>query len=378
MNCPYTDVCGGCPYRSEDIAQYREMKCARLSQTLERLQDKNYHLNAPIFIEDGKRRRAALTFRKQGQKVVFGFNGRESGKVADIANCAALGTKLNRCLPHIKDMLQELCKVTQQSKRGKKIVFSELLRGDVPICEADNGVDVVLEYDRTPNLEERMIISEYANRCDDIIRIAHRGSAFDTTSETIVQKVAPFVTMGNFRVMIPAGTFLQASKQSESAMGAMVTRYLHEVKGEVADLFCGVGTFSYYLTSDMPNRKICAVDASNSLLDGFRESANACQITNLEIKKQNLFKYPLDENELARFEGLVFDPPRAGAKEQCNIIAKSRKKPRIIAAVSCNPTTFVNDANRLWEGGYELKEITMVDQFVYSDHCEIVALFSLR
>ena len=47
-----------------------------------------------------------------------------------------------------------------------------------------------------------------------------------------------------------------------------------------------------------------------------------------------------------------------------------------IIAVSCNPESFVNDANVLLEGGYCLKEITMVDQFICSNHMELVALFS--
>ena len=91
---------------------------------------------------------------------------------------------------------------------------------------------------------------------------------------------------------------------------------------------------------------------------------------------KNLFKYPFDENELKDFDAILFDPPRAGAKAVCEKIALSNHKPDILVAVSCNPNTFVNDANTLISGGYKLKEVSMVDQFIYSNHSELVAFFT--
>ena len=143
----------------------------------------------------------------------------------------------------------------------------------------------------------------------------------------------------------------------------------------IADLFCGVGTFSY-LFAGQKNTKITAIDSSAPLLKGFNDSINANQITNIKIVNKNLFKYPLDENELKEFDVIIFDPPRAGAKELCCSIAKSENQPEHIIAISCNPQTFVNDAETLISGGYKLEEITMVDQFPYSNHSELVAFFT--
>ena len=44
-------------------------------------------------------------------------------------------------------------------------------------------------------------------------------------------------------------------------------------------------------------------------------------------------------------------------------------------AVTCNPKTFVYDANLLIDAGYTLKRITLIDQFVYTKHQELIALF---
>ena len=107
---------------------------------------------------------------------------------------------------------------------------------------------------------------------------------------------------------------------------------------------------------------------------------NSNEIPNIKIIERNLFKYPLDGEELKGFSAVVFDPPRAGAVAQTKALAelKYEEKPQKIVAVSCNPHTFVNDANVLLSGGYNIKEVTPVDQFAYSNHMELVSLFEKR
>ena len=88
----------------------------------------------------------------------------------------------------------------------------------------------------------------------------------------------------------------------------------------------------------------------------------------------SLFARPLSPQELDRFDAVVFDPPRAGAKEQAKALAASRVP--VAVAVSCNPGTFVRDAKILAEGGYRLARLTPVDQFLWSAHLELAAVFA--
>ena len=46
-----------------------------------------------------------------------------------------------------------------------------------------------------------------------------------------------------------------------------------------------------------------------------------------------------------------------------------------IVAISCNPATFARDAARLIAGGFRLERVTPVDQFVWTPHLELAALF---
>ena len=144
-------------------------------------------------------------------------------------------------------------------------------------------------------------------------------------------------------------------------------------------MFCGVGTFSYPLAA-MQENKIISVDSSVELLQGFRHSVNANMLSNINIVERNLFKYPLEGDELVGFSAIVFDPPRAGAEAQVRAISKLATKdlPQKIIAVSCNPHSFIKDAEILLNAGYSISEITLVDQFAYSNHSELVALFTLN
>lgn len=376
MTCPYAEICGGCQSRGMSEEQYRENKTAVFRRILSGIKA-NFAFGEPVFVADGTRRRAAMAFRRRKGKVTLGFNEAASGNVVDCETCALLTPKLNAALPDVRRLLSEVCALPfTERKKGKKARPVFLESGDVWLCEADNGIDIVLEFDRALELSHRMAVFELAQQYDSIIRISHRCRP-DAEAELIIEKNAPYIKISDTFVYIPAGTFLQPSREGEQALVALVLKYLGATSGRIADLFCGVGTFSYPLAAN-PNNRVLAVDSSERLLDGFRRTVNKNMIPNIEIVAKNLFKYPLDAAELKGINAVVFDPPRAGAAAQTAQLAAlpDSERPEKIIAVSCNPGTFVNDANTLVSAGYKLVEVTMVDQFVYSNHSELVALFT--
>ncbi len=89
---------------------------------------------------------------------------------------------------------------------------------------------------------------------------------------------------------------------------------------------------------------------------------------------RDLYRRPVTPADLDHFDAVILDPPRAGAKEQAVELAAS--KVPLIAYVSCNPGTFVRDAETLCKGGYRLDWIQPVGQFRWSTHVELAAKFS--
>jgi 23S rRNA (uracil1939-C5)-methyltransferase len=172
-------------------------------------------------------------------------------------------------------------------------------------------------------------------------------------------------------VDLPPGAFLQPTAPGEVALVAAVSQALSGCR-KVADLYAGCGTFTFPLAR---GARVHAVEgdaeAIGALASAARRAVSGQAIT---TEQRDLASDPLAEEELARFDGVVFDPPRAGAKAQAERLARSTVAK--VVAVSCDPATFARDARVLVDGGYRLLEATPVDQFIWSPHVEVVAVFA--
>jgi 23S rRNA (uracil1939-C5)-methyltransferase len=172
------------------------------------------------------------------------------------------------------------------------------------------------------------------------------------------------------QVELPPGAFLQATIAGETALAQLVETHCADA-ATVADLFCGVGPFALRLAERVHVR---AVDNDAPAVAALRRAAEKTQgLKPIESHVRDLFRRPLDPDELKPFDAVVFDPPRQGAEPQAHALAASAAP--TIVAVSCNPATLARDARILVDGGYRLVRVTPVDQFLYSTHIEVVARF---
>jgi len=163
-------------------------------------------------------------------------------------------------------------------------------------------------------------------------------------------------------VAFPTGSFLQATEDGEKALVECVREAMCS-SSKIADLFAGLGTFA------LATRAAYAAEASRDAAAALKRVAPV-----MAVEHRDLYRRPLNANDLNRFEGVVLDPPRAGAAEQVAQLASSTVER--IAYVSCNPATFARDAKTLVEGGYQLGWVKPVGQFRWSTHVELVASFT--
>lgn len=234
------------------------------------------------------------------------------------------------------------------------------------LTETETGLDLSVMGGKPVDLSLHQRLVGLAQSAG-IIRLAWDG-------ETLFTERAPVVTFGTAPVTPPPGAFLQATAEGQAALLASVGEALQGVKGPVADLFSGVGTFALPLAA---TRAVHAVEGETAMLaaldHGWRHGKGLHKVT---TEARDLFRRPLMPDELARFGGAVIDPPRAGAEAQAAKLAEARV-PRI-AFVSCNPVTFARDAAILVQEGYRLNWIDVVDQFRWSPHIELAAAFSIE
>jgi 23S rRNA (uracil1939-C5)-methyltransferase len=348
--------CGGCALRVWAEPAYRSWKVDMVRQALG-----HRGLAVParldsVFVPGATRRRAEFAAARQGDVVRLGFHARGSDMIVDQHICPIL-------TPALGDLMAPLRAVLRQVLRDGDAA-------DILATETLTGFDLLITCEATPNAGQRAVLAKFAAG-SNVARIGWQGRR--GTPEPIVLLRPPQVRFGEVLVDLPMPSFLQPSAEGEATLKAAVLAMVGKAK-RIAELYAGAGTFTFDLAKI---GKVHAVEGSKPSLAALVEAAKRAQLGHrITTEARDLEGAPLTFQELKNFDAVVFDPPRAGAKAQSEMLAKAKVK-RIVA-VSCNPATFARDARTLVDGGYDLAAITIVDQFIWSPHVELVAEFRRR
>ena len=347
--CRHFGICGGCTLQNMAPDVYRRHKRERVEAALARAGLDKAVVNEPLLSPGKSRRRAVFKFGKEEGHVVAGFHAARSHVIVDMQECLVLA-------PVLRDFTETL-------RRGLAAILSEGEKAEVHVGETDTGLDLAFRWPRklTPSLTAEMA---KAFSDADIARIVFNG-------EILLEQAKPQIGFDGIAVTPPPHAFLQATHEGEEVLRARVAELTNGAK-TIVDLFAGLGTFSLPLARQA---KIHAVEQDGEALAALTEAARGAKgLKPITTEKRDLFKLPLTVLELNRFEAAVLDPPRAGAEAQVKMLAAS-KIPRI-AYVSCDASTFARDAAILVKAGFRMGEVIPVDQFLYSEHIELVAGFS--
>lgn len=295
------------------------------------------------------RRRARLSGRRTKKGAMVGFHAKASDALIDVPDCQLLTPSIMAGFP----ALEALTVVAASRKSEVNLTVTDTL----------GGLDVFVETERELTGPLRVELAGLAE--------AHNLARLAWNDDVVVTRKAPEQSFGAARVAPPAGAFLQATQEGEAAL---VSAVLDATKGakRVVDLFAGAGTITLPLAE---HAGVHAVEGSEDMLEtldrGWRHAVGLKTIT---TETRDLFRRPLEPDELKKFDAAVLDPPRAGAEAQIATICQSTLKR--IAMVSCNPVTFARDAAALIAAGFELQWVDVVDQFRWSPHIEVVGNFT--
>lgn len=351
--CPHYAQCGGCALQHLDDPTYATWKRARVADVLAKRGFAEVPVLDPVLIGPGTRRRVSFTAHRRGGRLDLGFNARSSHDIVKIDQCPLLVAELNTLKLALSGLL-----VAALSDGG---------RARIHATACGNGADVLIETDGSPTLDARQAIATFAAQ-GHAARVAWKEG--DYPAEPVAQVAVPWVDLSGVPLELPIGAFLQASREGEQAILAQVQAGIGKAT-RIADLYCGVGSFTLPLSRHAIVRATDSLEAPVRALERAAGRANLGGRVLAEVR--DLDRQPLEALELNKFEAVVFDPPRAGAMVQAVRIAESNVP--LVVAVSCNPATFARDARILVDGGYRLIDVLPVDQFTFSPHVELVARF---
>jgi 23S rRNA (uracil1939-C5)-methyltransferase len=348
--CRHFGSCGGCQLQHvddtvlEDFVRDRVVNAAK-GQELEPGELLPVHLSPPA-----TRRRAGLHALRTHKGAVLGYREGGSHRVVDLAECPVLHPALTALIAPLRAFMAA-------HGPAKAMV-------GIDLTLADQGVDVSLVHFPVEGLAATEAALDFA-REQGLARLT-----FDQGygPETMWEPEPATVTLGGVPVSLPPGAFLQATHDAERRMADDAAEWLGNAR-MVADLFAGLGTFAFALRE---GRKVLAVEAERAAHLACK-AAGAQSGGSVLALHRDLFRSPLEPAELNRFDAVLLDPPRAGARAQIAEIAASTLS-RVIY-VSCNPASWARDAATLAGAGFRLTKLRPVGQFRWSTHVELVSLF---
>ena len=305
----------------------------------------------PTYLSPRKsRRRATMHAMRVHNGAVIGFREAGSHRIVDLKECHVVAPEIFAAIEPLRSF------VARHAGKGNL---------DIELTLVDQGIDCSIRNLTLEGLAETEAAVELAQSAGFARLSINQGYG----AETMWEPEPATVTLSGVATPIPAGSFLQATRDAEDVMVADALAW-SQGASTIADLFSGLGTFSFALAK---GAKVLAVEAA-------REQHLACKTAAgvsgrpVHAMHRDLFRNPLMSNEIGRFDSVVLDPPRAGAKEQVGQIAASDVS-RVIY-ISCNPSSWAKDARKLVEAGFRLEALRPVGQFRWSTHVELTSYFT--
>ena len=363
--CPSFTVCGGCATQHITPAMQLAFKEKSVLDTLQRIGQVSAEEVIPALTDKvwGYRRRARLGVKYVMKKdaVLVGFREKNAPYIAQMSSCEVLD-------PKIAGLIQPFA----------ELIYQLSIRDKIPQLEcsiAENATSVVMRVLETPSEADVELLHAFQQQQE--IRLLLQPAGLKSIYPLDPLPVEPlYFTLQpfNLRLQFTATDFIQIHAGINNKMVVQALDWLQVTATDrVLDLFCGLGNFSLPLAK-LAN-KVLGIEGDAALIQRAKNNATLNKLSNVQFKKEDLFKVNESNSWLAQQWDLVLiDPPRSGAKEvidQLHLIA-----PKKVLYVSCHPASLARDANVLVNTlGYRMTRVCVINMFPHTGHVETMALF---
>jgi 23S rRNA (uracil1939-C5)-methyltransferase len=362
--CRHFGSCGGCSMQHLDRAAQLAAKTRVVADAFERIAALRPEawlapLSGPAW---AYRRRARLgcKFVDRKGKVLVGFRERGSPFLADLQGCEVLAAPVGELIAPLAELVGSL-------DIRRRVAQIEAAVGDDSAALVLRVLD-----DPTPGDLAKL---RHFEETRGVALYLQRGGL-----DTVAPLTPPAPPLRYRLAGLGAGIefaptdFVQVNGPLNELMVQRAIDLLAPLPGERAlDLFCGLGNFSLPLALRVAG--VDGVEGDASLVARARANAERNGIANATFHTADLsVAGQAGAWARGRYDIVLLDPPRAGAREILPVATASR--PRRIVYVSCHPGSLARDAGILVrEHGYRLATAGIMDMFPHTSHVESIALF---
>ena len=388
--CEFARQCGGCQLQALSYDQQLVFKTNKVKGHLERIGGFTDIPMEPIIGMDELfhyRNKAQFPVgRNKEGKIVTGFYAGRTHNIIENRDCA-LGVAENKeVLDRVIAHMEKYGIEPYNEATGKGLVRHVLIRygyftKEVMVC-------LILNGNKLPK-EEQLVKSlcEIPGMTSITINVNKKRSNVILGEEICLLWGQEYITdrIGDISYQISPLSFYQVNPMQTQKLYAKALEYA-DLHGQetVWDLYCGIGTISLFLAKKA--KQVYGVEIVPQAIDDARNNAKINDITNAEFyvgKAEEVLpeyykEYEKTHNgETAHADVIVVDPPRKGCEESL-LQTIVDMQPEKVVYVSCDSATLARDVKFLRAKGYELKDVTPVDQFPHTVHVETVCLLSRK
>lgn len=359
--CSHASQCGGCHSQHVDADAMLAWRQGALDEQIKRqLSIAALPWCQPVSSErPAYRRKARLAIDSRNPKAFkMGYREQGSKNIIDIDACPILVPELARLLSPLKNTLSALS--------GRKFL------GHVSLMAADNLQQVALRVTRELNTADTDLLQQFA--IDNQVQLVLEPQEKPPVCLSGEEQALICETHDNLHIRAKDSDFIQVNKAVNSKMVAQAMAWLAPQPSDViADWFCGLGNFTLPLAKS--GASVSAVEGVPTMVERGAHNAQLEGMTGI-----NWVHHDLNDGDAVREylasqpNKILLDPSRDGARVACEQIAKSQVEQ--VLYVSCNPASFIRDAAFLLAGGYKLDKIGLLEMFPFTQHVELMALFS--
>lgn len=358
--CPYLSKCTGCHY---DTLPYTEQTKLKLQHLDACLKNSELSFSDIQFISCGENYlRDRFDFTIETNKM--GLYGPDRS-ILDIDRCLQLS-------PELQQAYEDFRKVSFPIKKG-----SVRLRVD-----PDGNRGAWLDF-ANADIKNLLEDGKSFQQLLDIgfqIEIGQKGKAL-SKKNNLFKLVDPIyaswfkVNLNNYvsqNLQCLISSFTQPSWKTADALVEVVHQWLNSLKlkdGSICEFGSGIGQFTLPLLSygysvdvyefDRTATELVLLNAQNAKLD-----------SKLNVFCDDFQKKPISNQ--SKYNLALVNPPRSGLKNFVHEIVRLNTEYCIY--ISCFPESLATDLKTLAESGYEIKKMTMVDQFPQTKHFETCVL----